>query len=59
MSFLSSMFNTYDVIKEGWSFLGDEVVLRDVSIDEAEDYVDRHSGLFFGDGNTYKIVRHS
>ncbi|MBT1171212.1 hypothetical protein [Bifidobacterium sp. SO4] len=57
MSFLSSLFNTYDVIKEGWCFLTDEVVLEDVSIDEAEDFIDRHSGFFFGDG-TYKIVRH-
>ncbi|MBW3090061.1 hypothetical protein [Bifidobacterium miconisargentati] len=57
MSFLSSLFNTYDVIREGWCFLTDEAVLEDVSIDEAEDYADRHSGFFSGDGR-YKIARH-
>lgn len=56
MGFFFDDPQTYDVVKVGGWF-GDQVVLEDVSIQEAEDYVNRRSG-WGGDGNTYKIVRH-
>ncbi|KAB7790047.1 hypothetical protein [Bifidobacterium leontopitheci] len=58
MGFFFSDEPTYDVVKVGGWFFGDQVVLGDVSMDEAQDYIDRRSGWFNGDGNTYKIVRH-
>lgn len=58
MGFFFDEPNTYDVVKVGGWLTGDQVVLEDVTIEEAEDYVNRRSGWFSGDGNTYKIVRH-
>ncbi|WP_133122326.1 hypothetical protein [Bifidobacterium simiarum] len=49
---------TYDVVKVGGWLSGDEVVLEDVTMQEASDYIDSRSGWLFGDGNTYKIVKH-
>lgn len=59
MGFFFDEPKTYDVVKlaEGW-FSCDQVVLEDVPIDEAEDYIDRRSGWFFDDGYDYKIVSH-
>lgn len=45
----------YKVVKVGL-FGYEETVLEGVDLNEAEEFVDRHSGLF-GDGNTYKIVK--
>jgi hypothetical protein len=45
----------YKVVKV--SFFGtEETVLDNVDMDEAKKFIDKNSG-FFGDGNTYKIVK--
>ncbi|MBT1176908.1 hypothetical protein [Bifidobacterium callimiconis] len=45
----------YKVVKVGL-FGFEETVLENVDLDEAKRFIDDNSG-FFGDGNTYKIVK--
>jgi hypothetical protein len=45
----------YKVVKVGF-FGAEETVLDNVDLDEAKKFIDKYSG-FFGDGNTYKIVK--
>lgn len=47
----------YKVVRiTGW-FGGEETVLEDVSLAEAQQYIDSRSGFFSGDGYSYKIVK--
>lgn len=47
----------YKVVKITGLFGIEETVLEDVSLEEAQQYIDSRAGFFFGDGNTYKIVK--
>lgn len=56
MGFFFQEHGDYKVVKlVGW-FGGEQTVLENVTLEEAQDYVDSRSG-WLGDGYEYKIVK--